>query len=1291
MSLSNIFLIVLLFMPTLHAKPISKPKRLFDKQRYERAIEVIEKTLTTKADKLSVEEWEELQDLLENAYYMWCGQQDTASIWLECLEEYPTSNFLVQARNQSDKSPVLHDLELERLRPNQSVDAWKEFLSGYALYSGRQNDIDEFESYHFQVVTEENTLSAFKYFITTHPEGKFIEQARVVHEDMLFKSVQENGKAALSLNVGEDADTQELKKAYQLAMEFLKEYPESSSKAEVIALLEEVEYRIVSITNTSKNWRLFLERYPEGKYVEEAQAALKAALFATASELNTVDSWTTYLTNHPEDSRATEALQESHYQNARLEDTVVTWRAYLERFPESPQRENALERYHLQHWNEARFINTIEEWTSLIEDSIPHPKMQDARIMRGKIYLQAGLALEGSSSAAIAMEHMDNACKDGALEGCYHHALTQIDMEKTISGIAILAKSCKDGYGASCAEVGDMYLSGRHVSASRTKAIGYLKTGCRLGNVSSCSNLATIWEEGRRPVSSSEAKEFATALAPYCNESRPALCRKLADEQSGLPGNFNKWFKDILGSVRWNFSSSGEEGHHEEYFDEEPIKPAFSVGDEVQIKWANYPYNGVITGVINDGNDGYVSYKFQFKHDEASSTAETAAIVEVSEWELSKASPIKALETVPVHFWLNSYATVLRGVSGQVGPSTTSSKPTTDALVIFQKRMEEVYYPQLDECFNTSVPKDIPLFINTSLMFEIQDQSINHFSYSALDLQSSEADGCLQQLIAQWSFPNIDNLNVDYPLVWGKKLHHDNINVRVYGQDAEEITKRGVELLGNEASRLGFVAVKNVKVSKLDCESTGGCFGNFEGIAFRPHPKVVYSGGPESAGLPLYEKACSRSDLPSEQQTDDREWSCYIAGMQRYYKRVTNWQDRNQDTQMIPGSTPSGHPDFRLTARRCLLGGAKKSWEKKSCLFAGVYLHNVYESWQDADPSHSLKKGDLSFFGNMFASVCDNSVGSVDAPGFYGGTVHANSFCVQAAEIYGSYEKNKEKELFYNKKGCEKGDALGCSFVAAQYSSITPPDYINKNVYLDKGCKLKDAAACNYLGLAYSQGEGILKNETTAATYYKKACSSGLPVSCFNVGIMYNNGAFGRGQSQDSQYRQYMDKSCHMGYGDACAKLYAAHYYSEGTGGVTGGNANRQMAVLNGVSVTAQSGYDRVIFSFQPGIYGTPQFQGSYRRENGKLYLFVEFVATQGVHMVDTSSGPRVRRSYPSNRVTGSGTRVVSRVSNAGKSDGHATDNKIVWKIQMKKNKFPNLLVLSQPRSTDLILDFIKK
>jgi len=92
---------------------------------------------------------------------------------------------------------------------------------------------------------------------------------------------------------------------------------------------------------------------------------------------------------------------------------------------------------------------------------------------------------------------------------------------------------------------------------------------------------------------------------------------------------------------------------------------------------------------------------------------------------------------------------------------------------------------------------------------------------------------------------------------------------------------------------------------------------------------------------------------------------------------------------------------------------------------------------------------------------------------------------------------------------------------------------------LEKSCQLNNGAACFSLSIDYFG----LKKYKKAFFYAKKSCGLNNAKGCMNLALLYKHGV---GINKDFlKYRQYVEKSCNLGFLNACKELKIIKYNEE--------------------------------------------------------------------------------------------------------------------------------------------------
>ena len=94
----------------------------------------------------------------------------------------------------------------------------------------------------------------------------------------------------------------------------------------------------------------------------------------------------------------------------------------------------------------------------------------------------------------------------------------------------------------------------------------------------------------------------------------------------------------------------------------------------------------------------------------------------------------------------------------------------------------------------------------------------------------------------------------------------------------------------------------------------------------------------------------------------------------------------------------------------------------------------------------------------------------------------------------------------------------------------------------ERACRNGNAHACTEAGLSYRNGRGVIRNETTAASYYERGCDGSDPFGCVDLGQLYFQGA---GVARDdSKAAALYQKGCDGGVAAGC--LFLGGMYQTG-------------------------------------------------------------------------------------------------------------------------------------------------
>jgi TPR repeat protein len=97
---------------------------------------------------------------------------------------------------------------------------------------------------------------------------------------------------------------------------------------------------------------------------------------------------------------------------------------------------------------------------------------------------------------------------------------------------------------------------------------------------------------------------------------------------------------------------------------------------------------------------------------------------------------------------------------------------------------------------------------------------------------------------------------------------------------------------------------------------------------------------------------------------------------------------------------------------------------------------------------------------------------------------------------------------------------------------------------LVKKAESGDAEAQNRLGFCYAKGEGLLKDDVLAVSWYRKAAEQGYAKAQFNLGVCYSKG---RGVPLDAvEAVRWYRKSVEQGYAGAQCNLGLCYFNGDG-------------------------------------------------------------------------------------------------------------------------------------------------
>jgi TPR repeat protein len=119
------------------------------------------------------------------------------------------------------------------------------------------------------------------------------------------------------------------------------------------------------------------------------------------------------------------------------------------------------------------------------------------------------------------------------------------------------------------------------------------------------------------------------------------------------------------------------------------------------------------------------------------------------------------------------------------------------------------------------------------------------------------------------------------------------------------------------------------------------------------------------------------------------------------------------------------------------------------------------------------------------------------------------------------------------RKGCEKGDDVGCTVLAYVLLSHALPD-ADSTLVFDEPCKTP--AQCTLIGAKYLGGSGVAKDGPHAARLFEQACGSGYMSACFLVGVTAAT-AGGSSAPDFARAATFYTRACDGGQSIACHEL----------------------------------------------------------------------------------------------------------------------------------------------------------
>ncbi|MBW2735505.1 MAG: SEL1-like repeat protein [Deltaproteobacteria bacterium] len=135
--------------------------------------------------------------------------------------------------------------------------------------------------------------------------------------------------------------------------------------------------------------------------------------------------------------------------------------------------------------------------------------------------------------------------------------------------------------------------------------------------------------------------------------------------------------------------------------------------------------------------------------------------------------------------------------------------------------------------------------------------------------------------------------------------------------------------------------------------------------------------------------------------------------------------------------------------------------------------------------------------------------------------------CNSLAAMYRNAQgvpRNESKAMGLYRRSCSQGNLAGCEG-AKEYKKMVAS-------YRQR-CNTGSMHNCNLLAVKYNMGQGVPKNQTSAANLFRKACNGNHMTACANLAYLYKNGQGVRRNSTTS--RSLYKRACDGGYKAACS------------------------------------------------------------------------------------------------------------------------------------------------------------
>jgi outer membrane protein assembly factor BamD (BamD/ComL family) len=183
------------------------------------------------------------------------------------------------------------------------------------------------EDLSLEMAEVENTVEAYRDFVSENPTSRYVVQARESTEALSWRSTCLTNT----------------KEAYQ---EFVREFPQSESASAVPGHIEMLDWRNACQTNTRASYQEFKELHPQGESVAAIPVHIERADWDSASSANTVEAFTAFLQVHPSGAytdSAQRGIEKIDWKSASEANTVQACDDYLRKYPDGFFKTDALE------------------------------------------------------------------------------------------------------------------------------------------------------------------------------------------------------------------------------------------------------------------------------------------------------------------------------------------------------------------------------------------------------------------------------------------------------------------------------------------------------------------------------------------------------------------------------------------------------------------------------------------------------------------------------------------------------------------------------------------------------------------------------------------------------------------------------------------------------------------------------------------------------------------------------------------------------------------------------------